>query len=137
MTDLCSGQISEGTKRVFTSAATLDDDNRLVVTLEGIIRVDDSSQLLSGYVKELDRMLSSLQVSMAFIDCTRLRFCNSTGFYAVMDILETIFAHVPGQVTIRRLSDDEWQTETLPLLLIAIGDSVVARTGYEEVTEPG
>lgn len=136
MKDLCSGQISEGSKREFISSASLDDHGQLVVTLEGIIRVDDSTQLLSGYIRELARSLASLQVPAALVDFTRLRFCNSTGFYAVMDILDAVYKQVSGPVTLRRLAEDEWHTETLPLLLIALGDGTGARTSFEDVAAP-
>lgn len=134
MDEVC-GRIYEGTRRVFLVQAASSEPDMLVVNFEGMIRVDDSGKILSGYIKELDRFLSEHVAAKAMLDFTKLQFCNSTGFYTVMDILEVVYRKVPGRVLIRRLTDDDWHTETLPLLLVALGPDVAVRTDYQDVNE--
>lgn len=134
MNEVC-GRIYEGTRRVFLVQAANSEADTLLVSFEGIIRADDSGKILSGYIKELDRFLSEHAAVNAVLDFTKLQFCNSTGFYTVMDILDVVYRRVPGRVLIRRLADDDWHTETLPLLLVTLGADVAVRTIYQDVSE--
>jgi hypothetical protein len=69
------------------------------------------------------------------IDFSELEFCNSNGFYVIMDIIETVYGKVSGPVLVRRLEEDDWQQETLPILLNLDEASVAARTTFEDVRE--
>lgn len=69
------------------------------------------------------------------LDFTELRFCNSNGFYVIMDIVEAAYQNVPGQVTVRRLLGDDWQQETLPILLNADEEAISQRTSYSDVQD--
>jgi len=133
MKKLCCGEITEGNRTVFSSFAALDDEHRLVVQFDGVIRVADPYPLLCGYLKELKQVLPQLEACSALVDFVKMRFCNSNGFYVVLDILEAVYGLVPGSVTIRRLAEDDWQVETLPILLRALGEDTCARTIFDNV----
>ena len=69
------------------------------------------------------------------MDFTGLSFCNSNGFYVIMDITELIYQSVDGPVVVKRLEEDDWQQETLPILLDIEEEEVGARTLFEDVKE--
>ena len=133
---LTYGEIMDGGLNVFHSVAKLDDDNRLVLTFEGVIRIDNPYRYLSGYLDELARLLPQQTISDTTMDFVKMRFCNSNGFYVIMDIVDAVYNLVPGRVTVRRILDDDWQHETLPILLNLNEEHVAARTTFEDVKEP-
>lgn len=132
---LTYGEIMDGGSSVFHSVARLDGD-RLSVTFEGVIRIDNPYRFLDGYLKELARVLPEHDIRAATIDFVDLRFCNSNGFYVVMDIVETVYRSIEGPVTVRRVTDDDWQQETLPILLNIDDADVERRTRLENVSVP-
>jgi hypothetical protein len=40
---------------------------------------------------------------------------------------------VKGTITVRRVRDDDWQQETLPILLNLDEEAIASRTNFEEV----
>jgi hypothetical protein len=129
---LTYGEIMDGGASVFHSVAKLDGE-RLFVTFEGVIRIDNPYRYLEPYLQELDKTLPDQTVGECVIDFAQLRFCNSNGFYVIMDIVETVYRHVKGSITVRRVRDDDWQQETLPILLNLDEDAIASRTAFEEV----
>jgi len=133
MKTLSSGQIYDGGLTNFNSVAYLDDNSRLILTFEGVIRVDNPSRYLSSYLDELTRVLPQYPITSTLIEFTKLRFCNSNGFYFIMDIINAVYDIVPGPVTVKRLINDDWQQETLPILLNLQEDDIATRTTLEDV----
>jgi hypothetical protein len=131
---LAYGEIMEGGASVFHSIARVDG-RQLFVTFEGVIRTDNPYRHLSGYIADLAKLLPDLAIERTTIDFVSLKFCNSNGFYVIMDIVETVYNLVPGPVTVRRIRDDDWQQETLPILLNSEEEPMFSRTAYEEVRE--
>lgn len=129
---LTYGEIMDGGASVFHSVAKVDGE-RLFVTFEGVIRIDNPYRFLEPYLQELDKSLPEQPVSGSVIDFAQLRFCNSNGFYVIMDIVEAVYRHVKGKVTVRRIRDDDWQQETLPILLNLDEEAIASRTDFEEV----
>ena len=129
---LTYGEIMDGGASVFHSVAKLDG-SRLFVTFEGVIRIDNPYRFLEPYLQELDKTLPEQSVSESVIDFAQLKFCNSNGFYVIMDIVEVVYRHAKGNVTVRRVRDDDWQQETLPILLNLDEDAIAQRTSFEEV----
>ena len=76
------------------------------------------------------------EVRRAVIDFVELEFCNSSGFYVVMDLVESVYRGVDAPVTIRRVRDDDWQQETLPILIDIDDPGIHARTRFDDVDAP-
>jgi hypothetical protein len=131
---LTYGEIMDGGTSVFHSIAKLDED-QLFLTFEGVIRIDNPYRYLEGYLKELATVLPQQAIGKTTIDFVDLRFCNSNGFYVIMDIVEAVYRNVRGPVRVRRIQDDDWQQETLPILLNIDEDAVSSRTSFENVRE--
>ncbi len=131
---LAYGDIMDAGRSVFTSSTKVDAGS-LLVAFEGMIRVDNPLKQLQAYIDELEATLDALDVKETCLDFTDLRFCNSNGFYVIMDITEIIYRAVGGPVKVRRLLDDDWQQETLPILLDFDEDEVRERTRFEDVAE--
>ncbi|MCB9796760.1 MAG: hypothetical protein H6741_29015 [Alphaproteobacteria bacterium] len=131
---LTYGDIMDGGRSVFTSVAKLDGDS-LLVSFMGVIRVDNPHKELRRYIDDLARILPELEVSQTVFDFTELLFCNSNGFYVIMDITELIYQSVGGPVKVRRLKVDDWQQETLPILLDVDEDEIGQRTTFEDIAE--
>lgn len=134
MKALSYGEITDSMLNVFQSVARLDDANGLVLTFEGAIRIDNPYHYLSGYLDELARVLPQHPITSTIIDFTKMQFCNENGFYVLQDIVDTVYNLVPGHVTVRRVIDDDWQHETLPILLNLDEEEVAMRTRFEDVT---
>lgn len=131
---LTYGDIMHRGQSVFTSTARLDGE-RLLVAFTGTIRVDNPLKQLQSYIDELGEMLPDLDVERAVLDFTELTFCNSNGFYVIMDIIEAVYMNFEGPVRVRRLEGDDWQQETLPILLDLDEDAIRERTTFEDVAE--
>lgn len=129
---LTYGDIMDGGKSVFTSVATLDQ-TKLIVTFSGVIRIDNPYKYLENYLNELSGSLPDKHIQTANVDFTELKFCNSNGFYIIMDIVELIYKNVESSVLIRRLKDDDWQQETLPILVDIDNPDISKRTVFEDI----
>lgn len=131
---LTYGEIMDGGASVFHSVAKLDGDH-LLVSFEGVIRIDNPYRYLSGYLDELNQILPAQTIRKTTIDFIELRFCNSNGFYIIMDIVEAVYKHVDGIVNVRRIENDDWQQETLPILLNIDDEIIQNRTQFEDVRD--
>lgn len=131
---LTYGDIMHRGQSVFTSTARLDGE-RLLVAFTGTIRVDNPLKQLQSYIDELSELLPDLAIERAVLDFTELTFCNSNGFYVIMDIIEAVYMNFDGPVRVRRLDGDDWQQETLPILLDLDEDAIRERTTFEDVAE--
>ncbi|MBK7759805.1 MAG: hypothetical protein IPO67_23400 [Deltaproteobacteria bacterium] len=131
---LTYGDIMDGGQSVFTSVARLDGDH-LEVAFNGVIRVENPHKELKNYLDELSSILPDCGARKVTLDFTGLSFCNSNGFYVIMDITELIYQSVDGPVVVKRLEEDDWQQETLPILLDIEEEEVGARTRFEDVKE--
>ena len=129
---LTYGEIMDGGLSVFHSVAKLDDKH-LILTFEGVIRVDNPYRYLHAYLEELAKVLPKQKITDTTMDFVKMRFCNSNGFYVIMDIVDAVYNLVPGPVTVRRIADDDWQCETLPILLNLAEDHISARTKFEDI----
>jgi hypothetical protein len=84
----------------------------------------------------LNAKVPGLGIDEILIDFSELRFCNSNGFYVIMDIVEALYLNATeAKVTVRRLDDDDWQRETLPILLNVDDESIGRRTNFQNVRE--
>ena len=131
---LTYGDIMDGGTSVFTSVAKLDTP-KLIVSFGGVIRVDNPYRHLSAFVSELEERLPAAQVEAIELDFTELNFCNSNGFYVIMDIIEIIYNAFTARVTVKRLKEDDWQQETLPILLNVEEPEIGKRTSFEDFSE--
>jgi hypothetical protein len=52
-----------------------------------------------------------------------------------MDIAEMIIGTTKGPITVKRLKDDDWQQETLPILLNVDEAEIGVRTTFEEFAD--
>ncbi len=124
---LTYGEIMErGTSR-FTVVAQLEGE-ALSVRMTGAIRVDNPYKHLSDFLAELRQNLAGLTIRSADFDFTDLKYCNSIGFYVLMDIIECVYTAFDGPVNVRRLAEDDWQQQSLPILLNLDDEAVRRRT---------
>jgi hypothetical protein len=128
---LAFGEIMDGGTSVFNSVARLDAD-LLILSFGGSIRIDNPYKHLEQYLLELDQLIPKEKIGRIEFDFKDLDFCNSNGFYIIMDITEMIIAATKGPITVKRLKDDDWQQETLPILLNVDEPEIEARTTFEE-----
>ncbi len=131
---LTYGDIMDGGKSVFTSVAKLDGA-KLILTFSGVIRVDNPYRHLENFINELEEKLTKTPIFEIEIDFRELNFCNSNGFYVIMDIMEIIYNKIPASVLVKRLKNDDWQQETLPILLNTDEPEISDRTTFEEFVE--
>ena len=131
---LTYGDIMDGGKSVFTSVAKLDGA-KLILSFSGVIRVDNPYRHLENFINELDEKLTKTPIFEIEIDFRELNFCNSNGFYVIMDITEIIYNKVPASVLVKRLKNDDWQQETLPILLNTDEPDISDRTTFEEFAD--
>jgi len=123
----------DGGNSVFSSVAKVDAD-LLIVSFGGSIRIDNPYKHLEQYLLELDQLIPQEKIGRIEFDFKELDFCNSNGFYIIMDITEMIIDATKGPITVKRLKDDDWQQETLPILLNVDEPEIEARTTFEEFT---
>jgi hypothetical protein len=121
----------DGGASVFSSVTKVDAD-LLIVSFGGSIRIDNPYKHLEQYLLELNQLIPKEKVGRIEFDFKDLNFCNSNGFYIIMDITEMIIDSVKGPITVKRLKDDDWQQETLPILLNVDEPAIEARTTFEE-----
>jgi len=134
MNVLTYGEIMEGGASVF-HCVVREDAGSLFVIFSGVVRVDNPARHLAEMLAELRLLLPGRIIDRTVIDFTELEFCNSNGFYIIMDIIELVYAAATGPVLVRRLEEDDWQQETLPILLNLDEAAVAARTSFEDVGE--
>ena len=82
---LSYGEIMDREVSVFTSVSKIDN-TKLIVTFGGAIRIDNPYKHLENYLNELENLLPKQQVEAVEFDFQELSFCNSDGFYIIMDI---------------------------------------------------
>ncbi len=128
------GDIMDGGVSVFTSVAKVDE-NKLIVSFSGVIRIDNPYKHLENYLSELEQLLPKESIETIELDFQELSFCNSNGFYVIMDITELILDTIDGPVVVKRIKDDDWQQETLPILLNIDEPEIEERTTFEEYSE--
>jgi len=125
------GEIMDGGVSVFSSVAKVDAD-LLILSFGGSIRIDNPYKYLEQYLSELDQLIPKEKIGRIEFDFKDLDFCNSNGFYIIMDITEMIIGTTKGPITVKRLKDDDWQQETLPILLNVDEPEIESRTTFEE-----
>lgn len=129
------GEIVDAGQSVFHSVLSVDGRS-LKHRFEGVIRVDNPYRSLKDHIDEIPKKVEGLAIDEVLIDFAELRFCNSNGFYVIMDIVEALYASAAdAKVTVRRLDDDDWQRETLPILLNVDDESIGRRTSFTNVRE--
>jgi hypothetical protein len=131
---LTYGEIMEGGTSLFTAIAQVNEE-QLQVKFSGSIRVENPYKHLSPYIQDLESKLKEDRISSTVLDFTELKYCNSNGFYVLMDIIDMIYKSVPGDVRVNRLSRDDWHQETLPVLLNLEDRSIGSRTTLEDQAE--
>jgi hypothetical protein len=131
---LAFGEIMDGGASVFSSVAKVDAD-LLIVSFGGSIRIDNPYRYLEQYLSELEQLLPPENIGRIEFDFKELDFCNSNGFYIIMDITEMIINTIGGPITVKRLKGDDWQQETLPILLNVDEPEIEARTTFEEFAD--
>jgi hypothetical protein len=130
---LAFGEIMDGGTSVFRSVAKVDA-GLLIVSFGGSIRIDNPYRYLEQYLLELEQILPQEEISRIELDFKELDFCNSNGFYIIMDISEMIIGSINGPITVKRLKGDDWQQETLPILLNVDEPEIEARITFKEFT---
>ncbi len=131
---LTYGDIMDGGTSVFTSIAK-EDDKKLIVSFSGAIRIDNPYKHLESFLIELEKSVEKSTFSSIEFDFSELNFCNSNGFYIIMDITELIITKVKGSIVVRRLKDDDWQQETLPILLNTDEPEINQRMSFIDLKE--
>ena len=121
----------DGGTSVFSSVTKVDAD-LLIVSFGGSIRIDNPYKYLEQYLLELDQVIPKEKIGRIEFDFKELDFCNSNGFYIIMDITEMIIDATKGPITVKRLKDDDWQQETLPILMNVDEPEIEVRTTFEE-----
>jgi len=134
MNILTYGEIMDGGASVFHCVAR-EDAGSLFVTFIGVVRVDNPARHLGDLLTDLRHILPARTIESTTLDFTELEFCNSNGFYIIMDIIEIVYAATTGPVLVRRLKEDDWQQETLPILLNVDEPAIAARTEFADVLE--
>ncbi|GAH15341.1 unnamed protein product [marine sediment metagenome] len=131
---LTYGDIMDVGTSVFTSVAKLDGA-KLILSFSGVIRVDNPYKHLENYINDLEDELKESVINEIDFDFRELNFCNSNGFYVIMDITEIIYNRLSAPVLVKRLKDDDWQQETLPILLNIDEPEINNRTTFKEFSE--
>lgn len=109
------------------------EKKHLVAHFKGVIRVDDPYKFLGDFIQELEEKLKKQAIERVTFDFTALEYCNSNGFYSVMDIIEIIYKFSHGSVYVKRLEGDDWQQQTLPVLLNLRNADISKRTLLENI----
>ncbi len=131
---LAYGDIMDKGVSVFTSVAKVDVE-KLLLSFSGVIRIDNPYKHIEGFLNELQVVVSREKLSEIELDFSQLSFCNSNGFYIIMDITELVIDKVNGPIVVKRLKDDDWQQETLPILLNSDEPEISGRTTFVDLSE--
>jgi hypothetical protein len=124
----------DGGTSVFTSVVKIDG-KKMILSFSGVIRVDNPYKHLESYINDLDEELRRTDVENIELDFRELNFCNSNGFYVIMDLIEIIYDNKDVPVIVNRLKEDDWQQETLPILLNIDEPEINDRTSFNEFSE--
>lgn len=124
----------DGGKSVFTSVVKIDG-KKMILSFSGVIRVDNPYKHLESYVNDLDEEFRRTEIENIELDFRELNFCNSNGFYIIMDLIEIVYGRQEVPVIVNRLKDDDWQQETLPILLNIDEPEINDRTSFKEFAE--
>lgn len=116
MNILTYGDIIDGGNSVF-NVVCQKKMNELYLDFRGVITISNPYKHLQPFLDELDEKLSTQPFKHSHLDFTGLEFCNSNGFYILMDIIEKIYGTVTDKVTVKRVMGDDWHQNTLPVLL--------------------
>ena len=100
------GEIMDKGSSSFIALTQLDGDH-LLVDFKGEIRTDNPYRHLADYIEEMEKHLVAEQVERVTINFTEFKYCNSNGFYVLMDIIEIIYAMSKGDVYIKRIQTDD------------------------------
>ena len=103
---LSYGDIMDGGSSVFTSVSKIDEA-KLIVTFGGTIRIDTPYSHLESHLNDLETALQKQRIEAVELDFQDLSFCNSNGFYIIMDITEMIINQSKGPIVVKRLKDDD------------------------------
>lgn len=137
MSEWLRGEVTEAGAVAFRVVATREEQG-VRVRFEGSLRVDHPYQFLSVFIEALREAKGTAPEAARFdLDFARLRFCNSNGFYAIMDIVEAVYALGSAPVTVHCVAGDDWHRETLPILLDLDDPAISARTSVENVARGG
>lgn len=128
------GDIIESGNSVFTAVSQLDNDN-LIVKFKGVIRTNNPYKDLNKYIKDMEEKLKENKIGNIIIDFTDLKYCNSNGFYVLMDIMDTIYNNTLEKVIVKRLKQDDWHQETLPILLNINDEKIAKRLSFIDEDE--
>jgi hypothetical protein len=109
-------EIIENGNSIFSIITELENQT-LIVNFKGELRTEHPYKELEYFIENFGPTISELSLQDAHIDFTDLRYCNSNGFYIIVDIMDLIYSNCQGKITVRRLFDDDWHQETLPVLL--------------------
>ena len=131
---LSYGDITDLGVSVFTSVAKIDND-KLILSFSGVIRIDNPYKHLENYLKELEPIVPAQQIGTIEFDFQELSFCNSNGFYIIMDITELVIDNTSCPIVVKRLKDDDWQQETMPILLNIDEPEIAERITFVELSE--
>jgi hypothetical protein len=129
---LTYGEIIESGTSVFTSVAYFDQ-GKLILSFKGVIRVDNPGKQLLPFIIELGQKLRNTIITSCELDFSELTYCNSNGFYSLMDIVEIIYRSTNSPVIIKRLKKDDWQQQILPILLDLDDIDIACRTEVMDV----
>jgi hypothetical protein len=124
----------DGGTSVFTSVVKIEGQ-KMILSFSGVIRVDNPYKHLESYINDLDEELRRTDVENIELDFRELNFCNSNGFYVIMDLIEIIYDNKDVPVIVNRLKEDDWQQETLPILLNIDEPEINDRTSFNEFSE--
>ena len=133
MTILTYGEIIEHGSSVFTSVAILDD-GKLTIHFKGVIRIDNPENELSSFIEELKNKLAENTIYCCELDFSELLYCNSNGFYSLLDIINSVYTHTDCPITIKRITNDDWHYEILPILLNLDDRCIAERTSIMELS---
>jgi hypothetical protein len=128
------GEIIEAGNSKFTAVTQLNNDE-LIIKLNGKIRTENPYKYLSKYIEDMRTKIIETEIKNTTLDFTELQYCNSNGFYALMDVIEIAYNKTSCPVTIKRLKHDDWQQETLPILLNISDEQIQKRTTFKEEDE--
>ena len=126
------GEIMDKGNSSFIAITQMDGDH-LIVEFKGEIRCDNPYRHLADYIDEMEKKLGDEAMERVTINFNEFKYCNSNGFYVLMDIIEIIYKMSKGEVCISRLKIDDWQQRTLPILLNLEDDGVRARTTVKDM----
>ena len=130
---LATSEILADGKTVFTASSFIRGEV-LLVSFHGELRVEHPYKYMQPFIDELAQKLPGEKVKTAQVDFSRLDFCNSNGFYAIMDAIELIY-RLPGiPVEVKRNRNDDWQQETLPILLNIENKDIASRTEIIDIS---